>query len=146
MIVSTHAVATIAVGKLLGIETLRDWFLAFLFGFLIDLDHLKIFRSKHINNGDWKKFFNGELPCHSFLHEPVSIFFIVPLSFYLQTPVPMAAWSVHIFLDYLVDGAKRPFWPISNFTLKKGIFPAGSLWEWVLSLPLSLFLFWKEVI
>ena len=140
MVVSTHALATIGLGRLMGLRTAYDWFLAFLFGVLVDLDHLKVFRPKHLNNGDWKRFLNRELPVRSFIQEPISIFWVVPLSFYLNNPVPMAAWAVHVFLDYLVDGAKKPFWPISNFTLKKGIFPAYSLWEFLL-VPIAILVF-----
>lgn len=140
MIITTHAIATFGVGKFLGIQGLSSWLLAFLFGVLVDLDHLKIFSPKHINNGDWRKFLNRELPIRSFLQEPISIFWVVPLSFYLHNPVPMAAWAVHVFLDYLMEGCKKPFWPIANFTLKKGIFPANSFYEFLL-IPIAILIF-----
>lgn len=140
MTIVTHSIATIVTGKLLGIGTTRDWFLAFLFGVLIDLDHLKIFRPKHMNNGDWGRYFNRELPMRSFFQEPIFIFFVVPLSFLINNPSPMATWSVHLFLDYLVDGVKRPFWPISKLTLKSGILPAYSFYE-LLLFPIALLVF-----
>ena len=138
MLITTHALATIAVGEALGAQTPQSWFLAFLFGVFIDLDHLKIFKPQYRKNGDWKKFFDHRLPMRSFLQDPLSIFWVVPLSFYLKTPIPMAAWSVHVFMDYLVDGCRKPFWPFSNFTLKKGILPNLSLLEFLL-IPVSLF-------
>lgn len=137
MIVTTHAMATVAAGKILGIQGFQDWFLAFLFGVLVDLDHLKVFRPKYLNNGDWKKFFSRELPVRSLLQEPISFFWVVPLSFYLQTPIIMAAWSLHVFLDYLVDGVRRPFWPVSQLTLKEGILPNYSFYEFLL-IPLAI--------
>ncbi len=146
MIILTHTVITIGVGKFFGAKTLWDWFLAFLFGVLIDLDHLKIFRPKHLNNGDWGKFLTRELPIRSFLQEPIFIFFVVPLSFFLNNPLPMAAWAAHVFLDYLVDGAKKPLWPLSNLTFKKGIFPTRSIWEILLIFVLLLFFFGGQVV
>lgn len=143
MLITTHTIATIGLGKLMGLQTTRDWFLAFLFGVFVDLDHLKIFRAKYRQNGDWLKFFNRELPIRSFLQEPIFIFFVVPLSFYLQTPVPMATWSLHVFLDYLVDGVRKPFWPISNFTLTKGVFLPYPIWEFLL-IPLLFFFFFRK--
>jgi len=144
MTIATHAIATIGIGKFLGINSFSDWFLAFLFGVFVDLDHLKILRPKHINNGDWRKFLTRELPVRSFLQEPISLLWVVPLSLYLDNPIPMAAWAVHVFLDYLVDGAKRPFWPISSFALKEGIFLANHFWEFLL-IPLSVlvFILWR---
>jgi len=145
MIITTHVIATISLGKLLGIQRFSDWFLAFLFGVLVDLDHLKIFRSRHRGNGDWMRFFNRELPVRTFLQEPISILWIVPLSFYLKNPVPMIFWSLHVFMDYLVDGCKKPFWPISNFTLKEGMLPANSFYEFLL-IPVTFLLFFSKVI
>jgi len=141
MITTTHMVATIGLGKLMGIETIKDWFLAFLFGVLIDLDHLKIFRKKYRLNGDWFKFFTKELPMHSFLHAPISIFWVVPLSFYLQAPIIMAAWGLHVFMDYLVDGCRMPFWPFSDFTLSKGLLRSFTIYEFLFT-PLACLFFW----
>jgi len=143
MLFTTHAVATIGLGKLMGLKTVRDWFLAFLFGVLVDLDHIKIFQQKYLKDGGWRKFFDRELPIRSFLQEPISIFWVVPLSFYLQTSIPMAVWGLHIFMDYLVDGVRKPFWPLSNFTLTKGMLPANAFWEFLLIPILSLFFFWQ---
>ena len=145
MIITTHVIATISIGKLLGIQGLSDWFLAFLFGVLIDLDHLKIFRLKYRHNGDWMRFFNRELPMRTFLQEPISIFWLAPLSIYLNNPIPMIFWSIHVFMDYLVDGCKKPFWPILNFTLKEGMLPANSFYEFLLA-PVTFLLFFFKVI
>lgn len=145
MIITTHALATIGVGKLLGIQTSRDWFLAFLFGVLPDLDHLKIFLPKYFNGEAWQRFYHREYPIRSFIQEPISLLWVVPLSFYLASPVPMAAWSVHVFLDYLVDGARKPFWPLSHLTLKSGLLPSFALWEWLLVPIFFLVFLWKMV-
>ena len=141
MLFTTHAVATIGLGKLMGLKTARDWFLAFLFGVLVDLDHLKIFRPKYFKDGSWRKFFNRELPIRSFLQEPISIFWVVPLSLYLQTPIPMAAWGLHVFMDYLVDGVRKPFWPFLDLTLTRGVLPAPIILEFFLIPVLPLFYF-----
>jgi hypothetical protein len=140
MIITTHALVTIGVGKALGLQSLWDWFLAFLFGVLVDLDHLKVFRLKYRQNGDWVKFFTREWPVRTFIQEPISILWVVPLSFYLQTPVPMIFWSLHVFMDYLVDGARKPFWPFSNIVFKKGILSSFGWWEWLL-VPVAVLVF-----
>jgi len=142
MLVTTHTLATISLGKAMGLKTTQDWFLAFLFGVLIDLDHLKIFQKKYRQNGNWRKFFLRELPIRTFIQEPVSILWVVPLSFYLHTPIPMIFWSFHVFLDYLVDGVRKPFWPFSSFTLRHGLLPANTFFEFLFSsFPFLLFLF-----
>lgn len=140
MIFTTHTIATIGLGNLMGLETTQEWFLAFLFGVLIDLDHLKIFRKKYRRNGDFLKFFTKELPMHSFLHAPISLVWIAPLAFHFQAPIILASWGVHVFLDYLVDGCRMPFWPFSRYTLKKGLLRSFTIYEFLLA-PLSGFLF-----
>jgi len=143
MIFTTHTIATIGVGKLLGIKTTRDWFLAFIFGVLVDLDHFKVFRPKYINNGDWRKFFKGELPVRSFFQEPIFVFLVIPISFYLKSPIPMASWAIHVFLDYLVEGVKRPFWPLFNLVLREGFLPNYSIYEFLITPLFLLVLFFR---
>lgn len=145
MIFSTHILVTTALGKIMGLQTARDWFLAFLFGVLVDLDHLKVLRKKYRPNQDWIRFFTREWPIRSFLQEPFSLFWVAPLSFFLKTPVPMIFWSLHVFLDYLVDGTRRPFWPFSSFTLRKGLLSANTLGEFLL-IPVSLLVFLLKMI
>ena len=141
MLVTTHTIATIGLGHLMNLHSFKDWFLAFLFGVFIDLDHLKIFRKKYRLNGDFLKFFTKELPMHSFLHAPISLIWIAPLAFYLKAPVILASWGLHIFLDYLVDGCRQPFWPFSHYTLTKGLLRSFTIYEFLFT-PLTGLALW----
>lgn len=144
MLTTTHTIATIGLGHLMNLQTAQDWFFAFLGGVLIDLDHLKIFRKKYRLNGDFLKFFTRELPMHSFLHTPISLVWLAPLAFHLRQPIILASWGLHVFMDYLVDGCRMPFWPFSRYTIHKGLLRSFTLYEFLLTSGAGLVFWWRR--
>ncbi|RMF06789.1 hypothetical protein D6764_01415 [Candidatus Woesearchaeota archaeon] len=92
-----------------------DMALAVIFGVLLDADHiLKLPLYYSLPKSKRKRHFNWRTP----LQEPVSLLWIVPLSIYLQTMVPVLFFILHLALDYLMSYPKKPFFPYSNFSLK----------------------------
>ena len=100
-----------------------DIALAYTFGYGVDLvDHpikLPLYLKK--NGTKNKKYYHWRTP----LQEPVALLWIIPLSIYLHTPVPVIFFLSHILLDYLISYDKRPWYPFSMYTTK-GILPAAS--------------------
>lgn len=111
MTVLTHVLMTTAGVQALGLEG-ADIFLAYGFGIGVDIDHLvkaPLYYKKHkfqkVRHYHWR----------TSLQEPVSLLWIVPLSIFLQTPVPVIFFLLHVFLDYLMSYEKMPFFPFSKW-------------------------------
>lgn len=114
-----------------------DLVLAYVFGVLIDLDHLiklpRYFKTKRSELGMWniffsclvglslhyqnKKFIFRRQPYHrrTSLQEPVTLFWIIPLSFFINSWIPVIFFMGHLVLDYLTTFDKLPFYPFSKF-------------------------------
>ncbi|MCH7759535.1 hypothetical protein IID20_04225 [Patescibacteria group bacterium] len=113
----THTMVTIV-----GITALQlqggDMALAFLFGVAIDLDHvIKIPLFRKLTKW-WKfKHLNWRTP----LQEPISLLWIIPLSIWLSTWVPIIFFLLHLALDYITGYSKKPFFPFSNYSTR-GLF------------------------
>ena len=132
MTIIPHLLLTTVGVQVLGLEG-KDIALAYAFGYGIDLiDHpiklplyLKKNGRKNEKNYHWRTPFQ----------EPVALLWIAPLSFYLQTFVPVLFFTSHFFLDYLVSYEKRPFYPFSEYTTE-GLLPQFSdrSKEWTTSL------------
>ena len=118
MTIFTHLLVTTAVVQALNLEG-SEIVLAYAFGVGVDFDHLikfplyyKKFKLKN------QKHYNWRTP----LQEPISLLWIIPLSIYLGTIVPIIFFISHLVLDYSVDYSKTPFVPYSNFKTK-GLLP-----------------------
>jgi hypothetical protein len=89
---------------------------AVIFGVIIDLDHLikiplyiKQNGLKIVRLWDWRTPFQ----------EPISYSWIIPLSIFLHTWVPVFFFTIHILLDYLMSFKKKPLYPFSDFVIKE---------------------------
>lgn len=117
----------------LGVQVLQlhgsDVVLAYAFGYGIDLvDHpikLPLYLKK--NGTKNEKHYHWRTP----LQEPVALLWIVPLSVYLASVVPVVFFISHLLLDYMISYEKRPFFPFHPYATK-GILPKVSdgLKEW----------------
>jgi hypothetical protein len=100
----------------LGVQALSlhggDVALAFLFGVGADLDHL-VKVPQYINKHGFKKVrrYNWRTP----LQEPVSLLWIIPLSVYISSYVPIVFFIGHLLLDYCVSYIKKPLFPFLNY-------------------------------
>ncbi len=130
MILTIHLAIVLFLIKFLNLQG-YDILLAILFGVLIDLDHF-FYYTKWKN--DKKRLYNGKVRLHSFLQEPISLLWILPLCFIINNYVPLIFWLTAVIPDYLVITPKRPFWPLFNFEKRIGIFPYGTKYEFYFSI------------
>ncbi|HEY6854071.1 MAG TPA: hypothetical protein VI139_07485 [Gemmatimonadales bacterium] len=110
----THILATTLGVKALGLHG-SDVALAFAFGCGIDIDHLlKLpFYLKSVGFKDRRGYY-----WRSSLQEPVALLWIVPLSVFLGTIIPVVFFVAHIAMDYSVRFEKMPFYPYSPYVTR----------------------------
>ena len=122
MTIFTHILATTAGVQALGL-TGEQAVLAYAFGVAIDIDHvvkapfyLKFAGLKEKKMGYYWR---------SSLQEPVGFLWIIPLSIYLGTFVPVLFYAIHLAMDYSVSFEKMPFYPYSTWVTR----------GWLLNIP-----------
>ncbi len=110
----THVLATTLGVKALGLHG-GAVALAFAFGCGIDIDHLlKLpFYLKSVGFKDRRGYY-----WRSSLQEPVALLWIVPLSIFLGTIVPIVFFVIHVAMDYSVRFEKMPFYPYSSYVTR----------------------------
>jgi hypothetical protein len=115
MTIFTHILVTTAGVQALGLHG-EQAALAFAFGVAIDIDHvvkapfyLKFAGLKEKKMGYYWR---------SSLQEPVGFLWIIPLSLYLGTFVPVLFYAMHLAMDYSVSFEKMPFYPYSNWVTR----------------------------
>ena len=131
----------------LGLEG-SDIVLAYIFGYGIDLvDHpikLPLYLKK--NGKKNEKHYHWRTP----LQEPVALMWIVPLSLYLGTYVPVLFFVSHFVLDYMVSYEKRPWYPFSTYTtegiLRKYSDAKKEVWTCIVCGALSLLMGWHHIV
>ena len=137
MSILPHLLITTAGIHALGIEG-NDILLAYVFGTGLDLDHLikiplygRKFKNKDysISEGKPRLIQKVEMKEHKYevlgigikryyswrtpLQGPVALLWIIPLSFFVGSAIPVVFFLLHLFLDYLADYPKSPFFPFS---------------------------------
>ncbi len=114
MTVFTHALAT-----MLGVQVLdlhgRDRALAVAFGMGVDVDHAvkAPFYLRAVGLRDKRGYY-----WRSSLQEPVALVWIVPLSLFLGTVVPLVFFAIHVAMDYSVRFEKMPWYPYSPWVTR----------------------------
>ena len=110
----THVLATTLGVKAMGLHG-GDVALAFAFGCGIDIDHLlKLpFYLKSVGFKDRRGYY-----WRSSLQEPVALLWIIPLSIFLGTIIPIVFFVIHIAMDYSVRFEKMPFYPYSPYVTR----------------------------
>ena len=110
----THVLATTLGVKAMGLHG-GDIVLAFAFGCGIDIDHLlKLpFYLKSVGFKDRRGYY-----WRSSLQEPVALLWIIPLSIFLGTVIPIVFFVIHIAMDYSVRFEKMPFYPYSPYVTR----------------------------
>ena len=129
MTIITHTLVTTVGVRFLHL-TGGEVVLAYIFGVVIDLDHfIKLplylkghnFKIRDILQKPFPK--EKQYNWRTSLQEPVALLWIIPLSIFLKTPVPVIFFIGHLILDYLMSYQKLPFYPFSDFTTR-GFFTA----------------------
>jgi len=110
----SHTLVTTAGVQILHLQG-YEFYLAYIFGVLIDFDHIlkaQLYFSKNK--------FNKEKHYHwrTSLQEPVALLWIIPLSIFINSMVPIIFFTSHLLLDYFVNYNKLPFYPFSKYSTK----------------------------
>jgi len=118
MTIFTHILLTTVGVQALGVHG-GDLALAYGFGVALDVDHaLKLPLYLKKNGLKNEKFYHWRTS----LQEPVSLLWIVPLSIFIRSVIPVIFFVPHLVLDYLVSYDKRPLFPFHAVTTR-GFFP-----------------------
>ena len=114
MTIVTHLLATTLGVQALGLEG-RDKVLAYAFGMGVDIDHAvkAPFYLRAVGLRDKRGYY-----WRSSLQEPVALLWIVPLSLFLGTIVPILFFAIHVAMDYSVRFEKMPFYPYSAWVTR----------------------------
>jgi hypothetical protein len=109
MTIVTHVLATT-----LGVQALRlrggDAALAYVFGVGVDIDHA-IKAPFYLRTVGRRRRFGYYW--RTSLQEPVALLWIVPLSVFLGTWIPILFFLIHLAMDYAVSYEKMPLYPYS---------------------------------
>jgi hypothetical protein len=110
----THFLATTLGVQVMGLEG-RDRVLAYAFGMGVDVDHAvkAPFYLKAVGLRDKRGYY-----WRSSLQEPVALLWIVPLSLFLGTVVPIVFFALHVAMDYSVRFEKMPWYPYSRLVTR----------------------------
>ena len=147
MTILPHLLVTTLGVQVFGLEG-KDVALAYAFGYGIDLvDHpIKLPLYLRKNGRKNEKNYHWRTP----LQEPVALMWIIPLSIYLRTYVPIVFFISHFMLDYCVSYEKRPFYPFSTYSsggfLSEYSDTAKEIWTSVLCGAVSVALGYKDII
>ena len=114
MTIFTHVLATT-----LGAQALElrggQLALAYVFGVGVDIDHaIKApFYLRAVGFRDKRGYY-----WRSSLQEPVALLWIVPLSVFLGTVIPIVFFVIHVAMDYSVRFEKMPLYPYSPWVTR----------------------------
>lgn len=114
MTIFTHVLATT-----LGAQALElrggQLALAYAFGVGVDIDHaIKApFYLRAVGFRDRRGYY-----WRSSLQEPVALLWIVPLSVFLNTVIPIVFFVIHVAMDYSVRFEKMPLYPYSPWVTR----------------------------
>ena len=114
MTIFTHVLATT-----LGAQAMElrggQLALAYAFGVGVDIDHaIKApFYLRTVGLRDKRGYY-----WRSSLQEPVALLWIVPLSVFLGTVIPIVFFAIHVAMDYSVRFEKMPFYPYSAWVTR----------------------------
>lgn len=83
-----------------------EWFVALMFGVIIDADHI-FAAPRYLSDNGWEALLRptwddgSGLPWRSLLHYPVGFFLVAPLAVGWRYLVPLLFWAVHVGVDEL---------------------------------------------
>ncbi len=124
MTILSHILFTTSGVKIMELNG-KELLLAYVFGVLIDLDHLvKLPLYLKKNNFKISNIFKQSLPRERYynwrtsLQEPIALSWIIPIAIFLNSIIPIIFFLSHLFLDYLMNYRKSPFYPLSKFAIR----------------------------
>lgn len=105
MLTPTHIAVVVLVAMLLRLDK-NEWFIAVLFGIVIDVDHLFAL-PRYVSANGWSAVLNQSwddssgLPWKSWFHYPMAAIVVGHLSLGWRFALPLAFWSIHLGMDGL---------------------------------------------
>ena len=169
MLATTHIAFTEILARLLGLHG-STYFLAHLFGWGVDIDHLlfhlKDFRknfSDYLNRKKHTRFWRKYMPHsiiifldrhikqlssykvpRSFIQEPFGIALTLVLSVFIRNYVPVVFLFMHFLLDSIMKFNKYPLAPFTKRLKYSGFFKTNTQKEYILSgFLLLILIIWR---
>jgi hypothetical protein len=105
MLTTTHLAVTVLFCLILNLNR-DEWFVALMFGVMIDADHI-FAAPRYVSHNGWAALLHRSWddgsgnPWKSLLHYPVGAFVVVPLSIGWRYFLPVLFWALHLELDYI---------------------------------------------
>jgi hypothetical protein len=105
MLTTTHLAVAVLAGMLLRLNR-DEWFLAIMFGVVVDADHLFAV-PRYVEANGWGAILRqtwddgSGLPWRSWFHHPMSAIVVGHLSEGWRYLVPLPFWAVHLGMDWL---------------------------------------------
>lgn len=113
----SHTLVTTAGIQILNLQG-WDLILAYIFGVLIDFDHI-VKSPLYFEKNKFKK--EKYYHWRTSLQEPVALLWIIPLSIFIRSPAPIIFFISHLILDYFISYNKLPLYPFSKCSTR-GLF------------------------
>lgn len=116
MLTTTHIAVTIFLCLLLNLNQ-DEWFVALLFGVMIDADHI-FGAPRYVSHHGWGALLHRSWDdgsgstWKSLLHYPVGAFVVLPLSTGWRYMLPALFWSLHLEMDYIQNATGNWSTPI----------------------------------
>lgn len=109
MMFPSHLLATLLGCALLALArpvAPKEWLLAIAFGVVIDLDHL-LQLPQYVATHAWSDMTPADIArwgseWQGFMHTPWALALVVPATFVFASWMPLAAWGLHMVLDFVV--------------------------------------------
>lgn len=105
MLTTTHLAVAVLLGLLLNLNR-DEWFVALMFGVLLDADHI-FAAPRYLSENGWEALFRptwndgSGLPWRSLLHYPIGFFVVAPLAAGWRFMLPLLFWGLHVGTDEL---------------------------------------------
>jgi hypothetical protein len=105
MLTPTHLMVVVLAAMVLRLNR-DEWFVALMFGVVIDADHL-FAMPRYVSDNGWDALLRQSwddgsgLPWKSWFHYPVSALVVGYLSVGWRLALPLAFWSAHLGMDWL---------------------------------------------
>lgn len=105
MLTPTHLMVMILAAALLRLDR-NEWFIALLFGVVVDADHL-FAMPRYVSDNGWSAVLRqtwddgSGLPWKSWLHYPMAAILVGHLSMGWRFAIPLSFWALHVGMDGL---------------------------------------------
>jgi len=121
LLTTTHLIVAVFLGMFLTLNR-NEWFVALMFGVLLDADHLFAL-PRYVHDNGWYAILRPSwddgsgLPYKSLLHYPVGVMIVAPLSIGWRLFLPLTFWALHLTLDWVQTASHAYSAPVESAVL-----------------------------